>query len=59
METPYLIGAEAPVTGELEPGAQVGNETWTAVTEDGNVIAVTESVTVLRVDALLLTVIYP
>ena len=56
---PPLIGLKATVTGELAPRGvvQVGSEAWTAVSEDGNVIGVGESVTVVGADGLILTVI--
>ena len=56
-----LIGQEAIVTGELAPRGvvRVGNETWTADSVDGNVIDVGESVTVVGVDGLILTVTQP
>ena len=44
------------VTGEVELIAvvQVGNEAWTAVREDGNVISVNESVPIVGTHSLLL-----
>ena len=56
---PSLIGLAATVTGELDPRGivQVGNESWTADSQDGNVINVGESVTVVGVDGLILTVV--
>lgn len=58
---PSLIGREAMVTGELAPRGvvQVGSEAWTADSQDGNVINVGESVTVVKVDGLILTVARP
>ena len=55
---PALIGMAGTVTGELAPRGiiQVGSETWTAISEDGNVITVGEPVKVSRVDGLILTV---
>ena len=58
---PSLIGLEATVTGELAPRGVVrlGSETWTADSRDGNVINIGESVTVVGVDGLILTVARP
>lgn len=55
---PAIVGATGTVTGELAPTGvvQVQNETWTAVSEDGNVIHVGEAVRVISVDGLILTV---
>jgi membrane-bound serine protease (ClpP class) len=55
---PSLVGIFGTVTGELTPRGviQVGSETWTAVSEDGNVICVGEPVKVSKVDGLILTV---
>ncbi|MCH8107374.1 MAG: nodulation protein NfeD [Chloroflexi bacterium] len=55
---PAIVGATGTVTGELAPTGvvQVQNETWTAVSEDGNVIHVGEAVRVIAVDGLILTV---
>lgn len=55
---PAIVGATGTVTGELAPTGvvQVQNETWTAVSEDGNVIHVGEAVRVIGVDGLILTV---
>ncbi|MCH8225269.1 MAG: nodulation protein NfeD [Chloroflexi bacterium] len=46
---PAIVGATGTVTGELAPTGvvQVQNETWTAVSEDGNVIHVGEAVRVI------------
>ena len=46
------------VTSELAPRGLVrlGSENWTAVSEDGNVIAEGEPVRVTQVDGLILTV---
>ena len=46
------------VVGELAPRWVIGmgRETWTAVSEDGNVIDVGEAVRVSKVDGLILTV---
>ena len=53
-----LTGMQGRVTGELAPRGVVlvGNETWTAITEDDSVISVGESVEVRSVDGLVLTV---
>ena len=53
-----LTGALGTVTGELAPRGivMVGNETWTAITEDDSVIPVGERVEVRRVNVLILTV---
>ena len=53
-----LVGALGTVTAELAPRGivQVGSETWTAVSRDGNVIDVDEPVRVTQVDGLILTV---
>ena len=55
---PSLVGMSGTVTGELIPRGvvQVGNEAWTAVSEDGNVIGVGEAVKVTKVDGLIVTV---
>ena len=55
---PSLEGMTGTVTGELAPRGviQVGNETWTAISEDGNVIEVGEPVNISKVDGLILTV---
>ena len=55
---PALVGMTGTVTGELSPRGivQVGSETWTAVSGDGNVIAVGEPVRVSKVDGLIVTV---
>ena len=51
-------GAVAMVTGELAPQGvvMVGNETWTAISGDGSVIAVGEQVEVRSMDGLIATV---
>ena len=51
-------GMAATVTVALNPTGvvRVENETWTAVTEDGNVIESGESVKVIQVNGLILTV---
>ena len=53
-----LAGMHGMVTGELTPRGivLVGNETWTAISEDDSVISVGDSVEVRSVDGLLLTV---
>ena len=55
---PSLVGMSGTVTGELTPRGvvQVGSETWTAVSLDGNVINVGESVKVSKVYGLIVTV---
>ena len=54
---PSLVGQSALVTRDLDPRGvvQVGNDTWTAISEDGNVIPVGSRVTVTRADGLILT----
>jgi membrane protein implicated in regulation of membrane protease activity len=49
---------QGTVTGELTPRGVVlvGNETWTAISEDDSVISIGEQVEVRRVDGLVLTV---
>ena len=56
--TPALVGMSGTVTGELDPRGviRVGSETWTAISEDGNVIKIGEPVIVSKVDGLILTV---
>jgi len=53
-----LIGALGRVTGELAPRGIVliGNKTWTAISEDANVIVTGEQVQVRSVNGLILTV---
>ncbi|MBC8281065.1 MAG: nodulation protein NfeD [Chloroflexi bacterium] len=53
-----LIGMVGRVTGELAPRGIVfvGNEAWTAVSEDASVISIGEEVEVRSVDDLTLTV---
>ena len=53
-----LVGMSGTVTGELAPRGviRVGSETWTAVSQDGNVIGVGEQVKVSKVDGLIVTV---
>ena len=55
---PSLVGMSGTVTGELAPRGviRVGSETWTAISEDGNVISVGEPVKVSKVVGLILTV---
>ena len=58
---PSLIGQAGRVTGEMAPRGvvQVGSESWTADSQDGNVINIGEWVTVVGVDGLILTVARP
>ena len=60
-ERPSLIGQAGRVTGEMAPRGvvQVGSESWTADSQDGNVINIGEWVTVVGVDGLILTVARP
>ena len=53
-----LTGSMGTVTGELAPRGivLVGNETWTAISEDDSVISVGEPVEVRSVEGLILTV---
>ena len=53
-----LAGMQGTVTGELKPKGivLVGNETWTAISEDDSVISIGEPVEVRSVDGLVLTV---
>ncbi len=53
-----LVGSAGTVTTALAPRGvvQLGSETWTAVSEDGTVIAEGAPVRVARVDGLVLTV---
>ena len=53
-----IIGETGAVTASLEPRGtvRVANDTWTAVSADGNSIEAGESITVVRVDGLVLTV---
>ena len=53
-----LVGETAIVTSELalRGVVRVRNETWTAISENGTVIAPGETVTVTRIDGLILTV---
>ena len=55
---PSMVGMSGTVTGELAPRGviRVGSETWTAISEDGNVISVGEPVKVSKVVGLILTV---
>jgi membrane-bound serine protease (ClpP class) len=57
-DIPSLVGAAGRVIAELSPrgAVWVRNETWTAVSEDGNVIGVGEPVKVTKVEGLVLTV---
>ena len=53
-----LVGMSGTVTGELAPRGviRVGSETWTAVSQDGNIIGVGVQVKVSKVDGLIVTV---
>ena len=53
-----MAGMRGRVTGELTPRGivLVGNETWTAISEDDSVIRIGEPVEVRSVDGLILTV---
>ena len=53
-----LLGMRGMVTGELAPRGivLVGNETWTAISEDDSVISIGEPVEVRSVEGLILTV---
>ena len=55
---PSMVGMSGTVTGALSPRGivQLGSETWTALSEDGNVIGVGEPVRVSKVDGLIVTV---
>lgn len=55
---PVLVGAIGTVASELAPRGvvRVGSESWTAVSEDGTVIPVGETVRIVGVDGLILTV---
>jgi membrane-bound serine protease (ClpP class) len=57
-QRPSLIGQTAIVASKLAPRGvvRVGNETWTAISENGTVIAPGETVTVTGIDGLILTV---
>ena len=57
-KTGLMAGMVGTVTGELAPRGIVfvGNETWTAISEDNSVISVGEPVEVRSVDGLILTV---
>jgi membrane-bound serine protease (ClpP class) len=57
-KTSALAGMHGMVTGELTPRGivLVGNETWTAISEDDSVISVGDSVEVRSVNGLILTV---
>ncbi|MCI0880181.1 MAG: nodulation protein NfeD [Chloroflexi bacterium] len=58
VTVPSLIGAVGTVSSDLAPRGLVrfGSGTWTAVSEDGNVISEGESVRVIQVEGLILTV---
>lgn len=55
---PALVGATGTVISGLAPRGvvRVGSEIWTAVSQDGTVIPVGETVRILGVDGLILTV---
>jgi len=57
-KTSALVGMQGMVTGELAPRGivLVGNETWTAISEDDSVILIGEPVEVRSVEGLILTV---
>jgi membrane-bound ClpP family serine protease len=57
-EVSQLLGRTGRVTLELAPRGvmRIEGETWTAVSQDGNVVPVGEWVKVARVDGLTLTV---
>jgi membrane-bound serine protease (ClpP class) len=56
-----LLGASGVVASDLAPRGRVrfGEETWTAVSQDGTVVPQGEPVTVTKVDGLILTVSTP
>jgi len=58
---PALLGASGVVAIDLAPRGRVrfGDETWTAVSQDGTVVPQGESVMVTKVDGLILTVSTP
>ena len=58
LKEAVLIGSRGTVTHELAPRGVVlvGNETWTAISEDDSVISVDEPVEVRSVNGLILTV---
>ena len=55
---PSIVGMDGTVTGEIAPQGvvRVGNETWTAISEDGTVIRVGEAIRVSQMDGLIVTV---
>ncbi len=55
---PGLLGQTGVVVSDLAPRGlvRVGEETWTAISEDGNVVNAGETVIVAGVDGLILTV---
>ena len=57
-KTSALAGMQGMVTGELAPRGivLVGNETWTAISEDDSAISIGEPVEVRSVEGLILTV---
>ena len=58
---PALLGASGVVAIDLAPRGRVrfGDETWTAVSQDGTVVPQGEPVMVTKVDGLILTVSTP
>jgi membrane protein implicated in regulation of membrane protease activity len=56
-----LLGSAGIVASDLAPRGLVrlGDETWTAVSQDGTVIPQGEPVKVIKVDGLILTVSPP
>ena len=58
---PALLGASGVVAIDLAPRGRVrfGDETWTAVSQDGTVVHQGEPVMVTKVDGLILTVSTP
>ena len=53
-----LLGQTGIVVSDLAPRGlvRVGEETWTAISEDGNVVSAGETVIVSEVNGLILTV---
>ncbi len=54
----FMVGQQATVTRTLNPRGtvQTASDTWTAVSEDGRVIAVGQSVEIISIDGLVLRV---
>ena len=54
----FMVGQQATVTRTLNPRGtvQTASDTWTAVSEDGRVIAVGQSVEIISIDGLVLKV---